>query len=313
MENLGSLNVFVRAGETRSFTAAGQQLGISASAVSKAIVRLEERLGVRLFHRSTRTVHLTPEGALFLERCRRILCEVESAEAELLQTQSAPRGKLRISLPSVGTLFMPKLAAFKRLYPDIELDIDYADRLVDVIEEGFDAVIRTGEPSDSRLMARRIGSCRKVIVGAPAYFRRAGVPREPQDLASHACLLYRFPSTGKLDVWPLGLAAGSPPVDLPASMVTNTLDPQVCFAEQGLGIACVPEIAVRQQLEQGRLVTVLDDHNREHMIFHVLWPSSRQLSPKIRVFVDFIAQHLFPLSDALEQPIRSGQRCAPAM
>ncbi|TSD61526.1 LysR family transcriptional regulator [Variovorax sp. KBS0712] len=313
MENLGSLNVFVRAGETRSFTAAGQQLGISASAVSKAIVRLEERLGVRLFHRSTRTVHLTPEGALFLERCRRILCEVESAEAELLQTQSAPRGKLRISLPSVGTLFMPKLAAFKRLYPDIELDIDYADRLVDVIEEGFDAVIRTGEPSDSRLMARRIGSCRKVIVGSPAYFRRAGVPREPQDLASHACLLYRFPSTGKLDVWPLGLAAGAPAIDLPASMVTNTLDPQVCFAEQGLGIACVPEIAVRPQLEQGRLVTVLDDHNREHMIFHVLWPSSRQLSPRIRVFVDFIAQHLFPLSDALEQPIRSGQRCAPAM
>jgi DNA-binding transcriptional LysR family regulator len=280
MENLGSLNVFVRAGETRSFTAAGRQLGISASAVSKAIVRLEERLGVRLFHRSTRTVNL---------------CEVESAEAELRQTQSTPRGKLRISLPSVGTLFMPKLAAFKRLHPEIELDIDYSDRLVDVIEEGFDAVIRTGEPSDSRLMARRIGSCRKVIVGAPAYFREAGVPHKPEDLASHACLLYRFHSTGKLDVWPLGLAAGAPAIDLPASMVTNTLDPQVCFAEQGLGIACVPEIAVRQQLEEGRLVTVLDEYNRDHMIFHVLWPSSRHLSPKIRVFVDFIVEHLFPL------------------
>ncbi|MDP9895264.1 DNA-binding transcriptional LysR family regulator [Variovorax boronicumulans] len=295
MENLGSLNVFVRAGETRSFTAAGRQLGISASAVSKAIVRLEERLGVRLFHRSTRTVNLTPEGALYLERCRRILCEVESAEAELRQTQSTPRGKLRISLPSVGTLFMPKLAAFKRLHPDIELDIDYSDRLVDVIEEGFDAVIRTGEPSDSRLMARRIGSCRKVIVGAPAYFREAGVPHKPEDLASHACLLYRFHSTGKLDVWPLGLAAGAPAIDMPASMVTNTLDPQVCFAEQGLGIACVPEIAVRRQLEEGRLVTVLDEYNRDHMIFHVLWPSSRHLSPKIRVFVDFIVEHLFPL------------------
>ncbi|MDQ0069940.1 DNA-binding transcriptional LysR family regulator [Variovorax boronicumulans] len=295
MENLGSLNVFVRAGETRSFTAAGRQLGISASAVSKAIVRLEERLGVRLFHRSTRTVNLTPEGALYLERCRRILCEVESAEAELRQTQSTPRGKLRISLPSVGTLFMPKLAAFKRLHPDVELDIDYSDRLVDVIEEGFDAVIRTGEPSDSRLMARRIGSCRKVIVGAPAYFREAGVPHKPEDLASHACLLYRFHSTGKLDVWPLGLAAGAPAIDLPASMVTNTLDPQVCFAEQGLGIACVPEIAVRQQLEEGRLVTVLDEYNRDHMIFHVLWPSSRHLSHKIRVFVDFIVEHLFPL------------------
>lgn len=292
MDNLGSLNVFVRAGESRSFTAAGQQLGISASAVSKAIVRLEGRLGVRLFHRSTRTIKLTPEGALFLERCRRILCEVESAEAELLQTQSAPRGKLRISLPSVGTLFMPKLAAFKRRYPDIELDIDYSDRLVDVIEEGFDAVIRTGEPSDSRLMARRIGTSRKVIVGAPAYFHQAGLPLNPQDLAGHACLFYRFPSTGRVDVWPLGRTADEPAIDLVASMVTNTLDPQVCFAEEGLGIACVPEIAVRRQLEQGSLVTVLDDYNKECMTFHVLWPSSRHLSPKIRVFVDFVVEHL---------------------
>jgi DNA-binding transcriptional LysR family regulator len=267
----------------------------SASAVSKAIVRLEERLGVRLFHRSTRTINLTPEGALFLERCRRILCEVESAEAELLQTQAAPRGKLRISLPSVGTLFMPKLAAFKRLYPDIELDIDYSDRLVDVIEEGFDAVIRTGEPSDSRLMARRIGACRRVIVGAPAYFRHAGIPLKPEDLAHHACLIYRFPSTGKLDTWSLGSTADMPVIDLTASMVTNSLDPQVCFAEQGLGIACIPEIAVRRQLQEGSLVTVLDDHNRESMVFHVLWPSSRHISPKIRVFVDFIVDKLFPL------------------
>ena len=295
MDNLGALNVFVRAGEARSFTAAGQQLGISASAVSKAIVRLEERLGVRLFHRSTRTVNLTQEGALFLERCRRILCEVESAEAELVQTQSAPRGKLRISLSSIGTLFMPKLAAFKRLYPAIELDIDYSDRLVDVIEEGFDAVIRTGEPSDSRLVSRRIGLCRKVIVGSPAYFSQAGIPRKPEDLAHHACLLYRFPSTGKLDTWPLGRTADMPAIDLPASMVTNTLDPQVCFAEEGLGIACIPELAVRRQLQQGSLVTVLDDYNPENMVFQVLWPSSRHLSPKIRGFVDFVAENLFPL------------------
>lgn len=294
MENLGALNVFVRAGEALSFTAAGRQLGISASAVSKAIVRLEERLGVRLFHRSTRTINLTPEGAIFLERCRRILCEVESAEAELLQTQSAPKGKLRISLPSVGTLFMPKLATFKRLYPDIELDFDYSDRLVDVIEEGFDAVIRTGEPSDSRLMSRRLGSCRRVIVSAPSYFSQAGVPTEPADLTRHACLLYRFPSTGKLDTWPVTRTTDMPAIELPISMVTNTLDPQVCFAEQGLGIACLPEIAVRQQLQDGKLITVLDEYNHESMVFHVLWPSSRHLSPKIRAFVDFVAENLFP-------------------
>lgn len=295
MESLGSLDVFVRAGECRSFTAAGQQLGISASAVSKAIARLEERLGVRLFHRSTRTISLTPEGALFLERCRRILCEVESAEAELLQTQSAPQGKLRISLPSVGTLFMPKLAAFQRRYPDVALDIDCSDRLVEVIDEGFDAVIRTGEPSDSRLMARVLGTYRRVIVGAPDYFQRAGLPQHPEDLAGHACLLYRYPTTGKTDVWPMSRDGQPLAMDLSGSMVTNSLDPQICFAEQGLGIACVPDIAVRRQMDEGKLITVLDDYNQDRTTFRILWPSSRHLSPKIRVFVDFIVQNLFPL------------------
>ncbi|EMB4112666.1 LysR family transcriptional regulator [Serratia sp. IR-2025] len=294
MESLGSLDVFVRVSESRSFTAAGQQLGISASAVSKTIARLEERLSVRLFHRSTRTVNLTPEGALFLERCRRILSEVKDAEAELLQTRGMPQGKLRISLPSLGTLFMPKLGDFKRRYPEIELDIDYSDRLVDVIEEGFDAVIRSGTPSDSRLVARRLGTCRKVFVGAPGYFNKAGMPSKPEDLTSHARLHYRFPSTGKLDVWPLGDKTEMLP-ERPASMVTNTLDPQVCFAEQGLGIAYLPEIAVRRQLEQGSLVTVLDEYDRENMVFHVLWPSGRHLSAKIRLFVDFVTSHLFPL------------------
>ncbi|AYZ32296.1 LysR family transcriptional regulator [Serratia sp. FDAARGOS_506] len=294
MESLGSLDVFVRVSESRSFTAAGQQLGISASAVSKTIARLEERLSVRLFHRSTRTVNLTPEGALFLERCRRILSEVKEAEAELLQTRGTPQGKLRISLPSLGTLFMPKLGDFKRRYPEIELDIDYSDRLVDVIEEGFDAVIRSGTPSDSRLVARRLGACRKVFVGSPGYFSKAGMPCKPEDLTSHARLHYRFPSTGKLDVWPLGDKTEMIP-ERPASMVTNTLDPQVCFAEQGLGIAYLPEIAVRRQLEQGSLVTVLDEYNRENMVFHVLWPSGRHLSVKIRLFVDFVTSHLFPL------------------
>ncbi|HAV5984720.1 LysR family transcriptional regulator [Serratia marcescens] len=294
MESLGSLDVFVRVSESRSFTAAGQQLGISASAVSKTIARLEERLSVRLFHRSTRTVNLTPEGALFLERCRRILSEVKEAEAELLQTRGTPQGKLRISLPSLGTLFMPKLGDFKRRYPEIELDIDYSDRLVDVIEEGFDAVIRSGTPSDSRLVARRLGTCRKVFVGAPGYFSKVGMPRKPEDLTSHARLHYRFPRTGKLDVWPLGDKTEIIP-ERPASMVTNTLDPQVCFAEQGLGIAYLPEIAVRRQLEQGSLVTVLDDYDRENMVFHVLWPSGRHLSVKIRLFVDFVTSHLFPL------------------
>lgn len=295
MESLGSLDIFVRAGESRSFTSVGQQLGISASAVSKSISRLEERLGVRLFNRSTRTISLTPEGILFLERCRRIFCEVESAEAELLQTQNAPLGKLRISLPSIGTLFMPKLAAFQRYYPDISLDIDCSDRLVDVIEEGFDAVIRTGDPRDSRLIARTLGSYRRIIVGSPDYFQRAGFPQQPEDLVNHACLLYRYPTTGKIDIWPLNRDGQSLSINLSGSMVTNSLDPQICFSEQGLGIACIPDIAVLHQLNEGRLITVLDKYNQDCTTFRILWPSNKYLSPKLRVFVDFMLQNLFPL------------------
>src|SRR6201995_5629408 len=157
MDSLGSLNVFVRAAEARSFTVAGRQLGVSSSAVGKAVARLEERLGVRLFHRSTRSITMTAEGALFLERCRRIFSEIEAAELELSQTHEAPRGILRVSLPLVGVLMMPALVAFMRAYPEIILDLDFSDRVVDVIEEGFDAVVRFAAPWGSGLLGRGVG------------------------------------------------------------------------------------------------------------------------------------------------------------
>jgi DNA-binding transcriptional LysR family regulator len=137
MDGLGSLNAFVQAAKARSFTVAGRQLGVSSSAIGKAVARMEERLGVRLFHRSTRSITLTAEGALFLERCRRIFSEIEAAELELSQTHEAPRGTLRVSLPLVGMLMMPTLVAFMRAYPEIILDLDFSDRVVDVIEEGL--------------------------------------------------------------------------------------------------------------------------------------------------------------------------------
>jgi DNA-binding transcriptional LysR family regulator len=198
MDSLGSISVFVLVAQTRSFTDAGRVLGVSSSAVGKSIARIEERLRVRLFHRSTRSITLTGEGALFLERCRRILAEVEAAEQELTQTAASPRGKLHISLPQVRGLLMPVLTDFMRAYPDIELDVDFSDRMVDVIEEGFDAVVRTGKPEDSRLMARLLGHYRLVLVGSPDYFAQHGVPLSPQDLSNHACLRHKFCATGKL-------------------------------------------------------------------------------------------------------------------
>lgn len=314
MDNLGSLNAFVQAAEARSFTVAGRQLGLSSSAIGKAIARLEERLGVRLFHRSTRTVTLTPEGTLFLERCRRIFCEIEQAELELSQTRATPHGKLKVSLPLVGMLMMPTLSSFMRAFPGIELDLDFTDRLVDVINEGFDAVIRTGEVSDSRLMMRMLGSFRYRLVGSPAYFAEHGIPERPADLAAHRCLRHRYPSTGKLEEWPLVIRRNGATVELPTVAISSAIEPLVYMAEQGLGVACLPDFAVRDQIEAGMLVGVMDEMIRHAVAFRILWPSSRQLSPKIRVFVDFLADNLFAKHDERtgSAPMGSAPSAAPA-
>lgn len=294
MDSLSSLSVFVQVAETRSFTAAGRVLGVSSSAVGKSIARMEERLGVRLFHRSTRSVTLTGEGALFLERSRRILAEVEAAEQELTEAGATPRGTLRISLPQVRGLLMPVLSDFMRAYPDIELDVDFSDRMVDVIEEGFDAVIRTGKPEDSRLMARHLGHYQLVLVATPGYLAQHGTPQQPQDLSSHACLRHKFCATGKLEPWPLRHVPGVAEPVLRAPLVSTTIESLNYVVHEGLGIACLPDFMVNEAVRQGRLQRVLDEHLVHRGSFWMLWPSSRFASAKLRVFIDHMCAGLFP-------------------
>ena len=291
MENLSSLTVFVQVAETRSFVAAGRILGVSASAVGKNIARMETRLNVRLFHRSTRSVALTAEGALFLERCRRIMAELEAAESELSQLAECPRGRLRLSLPQVSTLLLPVLGEFMRRYPDIELDLDFTDRIVDVVEEGFDAVVRTGKMADSRLSMRKLGTFHHLLVGAPAYFEQYGTPAKPHELADHRCLHFRFPNSGKLEPWPLPEYQD---LALPVSMVCNNIETRLCFAVQGLGIACLPDFSIRKELARGQLVTVLDDDVKRSGDFYILWPSGGYMTPKLRVLIDFLSERVFP-------------------
>lgn len=288
MDSLSGFMVFVQVAETRSFVAAGRLMGVSASAIGKSVVRLEEKLGVRLFHRSTRSVTLTAEGTLFLERSRRILAEIEAAELELSEATATPRGRLRVSLPLVSSLVLPVLGDFMREHPQIELDLDFTDRMVDVIEEGFDAVVRTGEQTDSRLTARRLGAFQLMLVASPDYLTRRGTPRLPADLLQHACLHYRFPNTGKLEAWPLRLPRGTSDIVLPTSMICNNIETRVCFALQGLGVACLPDFAIREPLADGRLVQVLVDPVERTGVFHVLWPASKHPSPKVRALVDFL-------------------------
>lgn len=299
IESLSGITFFVQAAETMSFSEAGRNLGVSSSTVGKSVSRLEERLGVRLFHRSTRSIRLTAEGSMFLERCRRILSEVEAAELELSEARLNPRGRLRISMPLVGMLVMPAITAFMHRYPDIELDVDFSDRMVDVIEEGFDVVMRTGEPADSRLMSRTLGCYQLKLVASPGYLEASGVPEAPVDLVQHACLHHRFPSTGRLEPWPLKSSTDTPILSPPVTMICNTSTALMDVALAGLGIACLPDFMVRPSLSTGQLHLVLEQHIVHQGTFRLLWPSSKFLSSKIRVFIDFMAETLFADNDKI--------------
>lgn len=285
---------FVQAAEHLSFVAAGRALGISASAVGKNIAKLEESVGARLFHRTTRRISLTEEGASFYERCRRILDDLRDAEAMLSDATRVPRGRLRVGVPTIGYRFlMPVIPEFRRRYPDIEVNIDFNDRLVDVVEEGLDAVIRSGPLSDTSLMSRRLGSFRFVLCASPAYLEQHGVPQSPRDLEQHDCLRFRFPTSGKLQLWQLSDTEKVDPFRRPSPLTCNNMEALRGAAISGLGIAYMPDFLASDAVTAGLLHTVLDDHLTDPGQFSILWPSSRLVSPRLRVFIDHMAETLF--------------------
>lgn len=292
MESLSSLNIFVLVADTRSFAAAGRQLGVSASAVGKNVARLEERVCVRLFHRNTRSITLTSEGEQLLERCRRIFSELEAASLELMGSTGTPKGRLRLSLPLIGRLLVPVLSEFAEAYPEIELELDFTDRLVAIVEEGFDAVVRTGDVADSRLTTRILGTFGHHIVGSPTYFRQRGRPLSIEDLQRHRCLHHKYETSGKLVPWRLMRGGIEFQPDLPKSIVVTTVEPLVQLAEQGRGIAYLPRYLIDRSLERGRLCTVLDDAVAHQGTLRLLWPASRYVAPKVRALIDFLTQRL---------------------
>jgi DNA-binding transcriptional LysR family regulator len=297
MENLSGIVAFVHTAEASSFVGASQRLGLSASAVGKSVARLEQHLGVRLLQRSTRRVSLTEDGEPFYERCRQILDALSEAESMMLQANATPRGRLRVSLPTIGYRFLlPILPEFAERYPQIDLELDFNDRLVDVIEGGFDAAIRSGELPDSQLMARRLGPFRFVLCASPAYLQRRGVPLVPADLAQHACLRFRFPTSGKLQAWALRGLPDDAAAQFPSALTCNNMEALRAAAELGLGIAYMPDFLAREAIRAGTLRSVLAGHLAHAGQFSVVWPSNRQLSPKLRALVDFLSERLF--SDA---------------
>lgn len=289
IESVSAMSAFVQAAELSSFKLAGQQFGLSSSAIGKTIAKLEDQLGVRLFHRSTRAIRLTAEGEMFLNRCRQILSDLEAAEAELAYTTAAPRGRLRVAVPFILDLLTPALGEFMERYPEIELDLDFNDRMVDVIEDGFDVVIRSGEVTDSRLMHVRLGDFSNLLVAAPDYLARAGEPQAPSDLMAHRLLHHRFYETGKLGSWDPIIPEG---MILPVALAATSLEALIRLAEAGHGIAWLPYFAVADRIRAGTLREVLPGSPKRDRAFRLLWPRSKSPLPKLSAFVKFMTESM---------------------
>jgi DNA-binding transcriptional LysR family regulator len=289
LESLRGIVVFVGAVQAGGFAAAGRNLGVSASAVGKAVSRLEARLGVSLMHRTTRSLALTAEGELLYARSARILDDLREAENAISKARGAPKGRLKVSVPTVlgRRVIVPALPRFLAAYPEVELDLWLDDRKVDIVEEGFDAVVRLGELTDSRLIARKIAPHQFTTCAAQTYLAAHGSPKTPAELVAHRCIRYRFPSTGRLEQW--AFKGTSAPQALGEGLVLNDGEALAWAALAGLGLVQVPAYLVSDDLAAGRLQRVLVQYTADRGDIWLVWPEVRADIPRVRVFLDFVS------------------------
>jgi DNA-binding transcriptional LysR family regulator len=292
--DIGAIAAFVATAEGRSFTVAGRTLGITPSGVSKAVFRLETELQVRLFNRSTRSISLTAEGTSLFDRCRQILNDLEDAKRVVVNTRAAPSGRLRVSMPAIfGRLMViPAMATFLKTHPLVSIECSVTDRMVDVVEEGFDVVVRIGSLPDSRLVARTLAHTSFVTCATPEYLGLHGVPSQPEDLRKHDCVQFLSPQTGRLMEWTFvqdGRAVSHSPGG--AFSVDNgeaLVDAALC----DMGIVYVQDYMVAKYIRSRKLISVLDAFTARPTPIVALYPQNRHISPKVRSFVDHLAEQL---------------------
>lgn len=290
MENLNALRVFVRVAETRSFTEAAKRLGLTSSAVSKAITRLEQELNVRLLHRTTRSVGLTNDGASFFEHCLQVLAQIEDAENVLNRATSSPHGRLRVHMP-VGfgrRVIVPALSQFIEQHPALVLDAELSDRTVDLAYEGIDAAVHIGEPADARLIARRLCNLRFVACASPEYLARHGAPLTPDELDQHHCLAYVLMHTGRYREWQFVHNGKTFSKTVSGRLNFNNAESLLEAATSGLGIAMISNFIAAEAIRAGKLQCVLTDYAGIGPPVSVVYLPGRNLSPKVRAFVDFL-------------------------
>ena len=292
MDNLGEILAFVRAAEARNFTKAARQLGMTPSGVSKAIARLENRFKVRLLHRTSRSVTMTPEGAGFYERCRSIVADLEDAEQLLSQARGEPRGLVRITLPlSIGRLHLARLLPeFAQRYPEVKLEAVFTDRLVDLIEEGFDVAVRMGKPPDSRVVARQIAAGTTTTCASPVYLKQHATPRTPEDLVHHNCIRFAVPSTGRTADWRFQRDGKRFSVAVAGNLVLDHAEALIEAALAGTALIQLSSYATAGHLRRGKLKAVLTKFEVDSPAIWVMYPHNRHLTPRVRALVDFLIE-----------------------
>lgn len=290
---LGSIELFCLAAETGSFTAAANLAGVTPAAVSRSVARLEERLGVRLFVRTTRQMRLTDSGRVYYQQCRQALTQLVDAEREVTGQQSQPSGLLRISVPTPYAHYrlLPKLPAFRRLFPDVQVDVHISNRNIDFADDGFDLAIRGKAPTDSGLIARTLEEAELVVVATPEYLREAGTPTSLEALAKHDCIQYQLPSSGRNLPW--AFQRDGQWVELETSGNCACLDDYlgaVTLVKHGAGLMQTYRFTVQQALERGELCEVLSAFGGARRPFILLYPHARHVPQRVRAFIDFITR-----------------------
>jgi DNA-binding transcriptional LysR family regulator len=290
MDKLDAMNVLTKVVASGSFAEAARRLGVTRSAVSKAITELEQSLGARLLDRTTRRVTPTEAGLAYYERCLAILAQVEETEAQISRLHDEPKGLLKVNAPmSFGTLYLgTAIADFMQRYDELKVELLLTDRMIDPLEEGVDVTLRIGAMADSSLIARRISSARVVLVASEAYIARFGEPKSPADLAHHRALHYGH--TTMVQRWQLTDQGQVVTVPIAACLSSNNGDTLRDAACKGIGIAALPTFIVGPDIAAGRLRVVLADHPPPERPIHALYAPNRFLAAKTRVFIDFLVE-----------------------
>ncbi len=284
------MKAFIAVAEAGQFALASERLGLSRAMASKLVMDLEAHLGVRLLNRTTRKVSLTEPGIVYLERCRDIIVAVVDAENEISNQATEPLGHLRVSAPmSFGVSHLARqIAAFKIRYPRVSIDLVLNDRLVDIVEEGYDLAIRIGRLTDSSLIARRIGASQNIVCASPIYLSSHGRPEVPAELSQHDCVLYSYASAG--DTWTFSGPKGEQSVRVGGSVVCNNGDAICRMAIEGLGVVALPDFIVEHHLRSGVIQQILSDYPLPAVGIYAVYPSARHLPRKLRAFVNFLSR-----------------------